>query len=118
MIVSPELMSASSAPSARPLKNCEPNWDQEIVMQKFGAAAGAGPAAPYLAGYLGVVAEVAAERVGLLHESRARNDLEDGPEVLLVLHLGRLLALDDDDRPHELVVFLAEVHLAHGGLDL
>ena len=30
MIVSPELMSASSAPSARPLKSCETKFDQLI----------------------------------------------------------------------------------------
>src|SRR4029077_3322936 len=66
----------------------------------------------------GVVAEIAAERVGLLHQRGARHDFENLPEVLLALHLLGRLTLDDDHRPYELVVFLAEVHLADSGLEL
>src|SRR5436309_11268916 len=113
MTVRPEQMRASSAPSARPLKNCEPNWDQERVMPKIRRRGGAGPAAPALSRQrLSIVAEVAAESIGLLHEPFARHDLQHVPQVLLALHLGGLLALHDDDGAHELVVLLAEVHLA------
>ena len=66
----------------------------------------------------GVVAELAAEGVGLLHQRLARNDFEDLPVVLLVLHVLGRLALDDDDRADELVVFLAEVDLADGRVEL
>src|SRR5690348_138164 len=114
MIVRPELMSARSAPSARPLKSCETKLGQ--VTMKNSGAAGFRLRRRVRVARLGVVAELAAERVRLLHERGARDDLEDGPEVFLVLHLGRLLALHDDHRADELVVLLAEVHLAHRGL--
>src|ERR1041385_4350475 len=44
----------------------------------------------------GVVAEIAAERVWLLHQRRAWQHVEDLPEVLLVFHVFRRLALDDE----------------------
>src|ERR1700733_5326165 len=103
MMVSPELMSASSAPNASPLKNCDPNWDQEIVMQNFGAAGDPGACGAEAGSQaLSIVAEVAAERIGLLHELGTRHDFQHVPEVFLVLHVGGLLALHDDHRPHEL----------------
>src|SRR5581483_8247926 len=61
---------------------------------------------------LGVVAKVAAERVGLLHQRSAWNDLNDFPEVFLVLHVLGLLAADDDDRTDALMVFRPVVHVA------
>src|SRR6185503_17384120 len=63
----------------------------------------------------GVVAGLAAERVGLLHHLVARHDVGDLPVVLLVLHRLGILALDDDDRTDELVVFGTEVHVADEG---
>src|SRR5215472_12313399 len=119
MIVRPELISASSAPRARPLKNCDPNWDQEMDMKKSAPRTVQGPRRRLLwRQMLSIVTQVAAKRIRLLHERRAGHDLEHVPEVFLVLHVGRLLALHDDHRTHELVVFLAEVHLAHRRLDL
>src|SRR5690348_11164797 len=53
-------------------------------------------------GCSGVIAELAAERVRLLHQRRPGENLEDLPEVLLVLHVLGRLALDDDDRADEL----------------
>src|SRR6185437_3223384 len=119
MMVRPELMSARSAPSARPLKSCETKFDQLIMASAPRAAEAARGAGPRCAcGRSGVVAQLAAELVRLLHERRARHDLLDVPVIVLVLHVGGLLALHDDHRAHELVVLLAEVHLAHGGLEL
>src|SRR5215469_4484073 len=109
MIVRPDAMSASKAPSARPLNSWETKLPQ--VIMKCGrepAAAGRGRPRRFLRlPGLGVVAEVAAERVGLLHERRAGDDLGDFPEVLLVAHLLRRLAAHDHHRTHQLVVFLA-----------
>src|SRR5690348_12177619 len=119
MIVSPELMSASSSPSARPLKSCETKLPQ-VIKGAPGTkrASRSGPGCPFFKTRSGVVAQLAAELVRLLHERRPRDDLHHRPEVLLVLHLGLLLALHDDHRAHQLVVFLAEVHLADGRLQL
>src|SRR5262249_26125021 len=66
----------------------------------------------------GVVAEIAAEGVRLLHQRLARHHLEDVPEVLLVLHVLGCLALDDDHRTDELVVFFPEIDLADGRVEL
>src|SRR5215469_17822507 len=104
MIVSPEAMSASSAPSARPLKSWETKLGQVIT--------GAGVLRSC------VVAELAAERIRLLHERAALHDLGHLPEVLLVPHLLGCLAAHDDHRADELVVLLAEVDLAHHGVEL
>src|SRR5262249_4115016 len=107
MMVSPDAISASSAPSTRPLKHCEMKLAQLITgrsgpekrrgppraLNAHGAAATSGS---------GVVAEIAAEGVRLLHQRLARHDLEDLPEVLLVLHVLGCLALDDDHRTDEL----------------
>src|SRR6185369_6863973 len=102
MMVRPDAMSASSAPSARPLNSCEKKLAQLSTYALV----------------LRVVAELAAERIGLLHERRAGHDLGHLPEVLLVAHLLRRLAAHDDHRAHQLVVLLAEVHLAHHRLEL
>src|SRR5262249_22867737 len=56
------------------------------------------PAAHHFRPDSGVVAEIAAERVRLLHQRLARRNLEYLPVVLFVLHVARLLAADDDDR--------------------
>src|SRR4051794_28335947 len=106
MIVRPELMSASSAPWARPLNSCERKFDQVSMAINKGARKSAGPraAAPGGLSYAsGVRAEAAAEGVGLLHQPGARNDLDHLPVVFLVLHVLGRLALDDDHRSHELV---------------
>src|SRR4051812_45819261 len=105
MIVRPELMSARSAPSTNPLNICETRLAQvnttSLANPTHGdQIRGAGS---------GVVAEPAAERVGLLHQGLAGHDLDDVVEVLLVLHVCRLLAADDDDRPHQLVIVGAEI---------
>src|SRR4026209_1413528 len=104
MMVSPEAMRASSAPSARPLKGWETNMGQVIAGGGVLRSCG--------------VAELAPERVRLLHERSARHHLGHLPEVLLVPHLLRRLAAHDDHRPHELVVLLAEIDLAHHRLEL
>jgi hypothetical protein len=62
----------------------------------------------------GVGAEIAAERVRLLHQPGTRHDLDNVVVVLLILHILRRLAPDDDHRPHELVVFCAEIDFADG----
>src|SRR6185312_15867708 len=64
---------------------------------------------------LDVVAEVAAERVGLLHQRSSRDDLNDLPEVFLVLHVLLRLAFDNDDRTDALVVFRTIMHVADEG---
>src|SRR6478672_6953619 len=56
-------------------------------------------------------AEIAAERIRLLHQRLARDDFENLPEVFLVLHRLRILAADDDDRTDALVVFGAIMHV-------
>src|SRR5215831_12267735 len=108
MIVSPELMRASSAPSTRPLNICETRLAQFTT---------AGSRGRYLWRASRVAAEIAAEGVGLLHQPLARNDFDDVVEIFLVLHLGGLLAADDDHRSHELVIGAPEVHFADRGLD-
>jgi ATP-binding cassette, subfamily B, bacterial len=62
----------------------------------------------------GVVAKVAAEGIRLLHQRRARQDLEDLPVVVVALHVLRRLAAHDDHGPHQLVVFGTEINLADG----
>ncbi len=62
-----------------------------------------------------VFAEAAAERVRLLHQAFARNDLDDVVIVLLVLHVLFHLALGDDDWTDALMVFLAVVHVTDKG---
>src|SRR5689334_18735883 len=102
MIVSPELMSASSAPSTSPLNICATRLDQVM----------ANPARSRWE-RSGVAAQLAAERVRLLHQRLAGDDFDDVVEVLLVFHVGGLFAAHDDHRSHQLVVFLAEIDLAH-----
>src|SRR4029079_3312044 len=106
MMVSPELMSARSAPSAKPLKSCEKKLAQVNngrLSQLFSQRRS------------GVLAELAAEGVGLLHQVLARDDLDDVVEILLVLHVLLHLALDDDHWPHELVILGAIVRIADQG---
>src|SRR5262249_10145714 len=62
---------------------------------------------------LDVVAEIATESVGLLHQRLAPNDFLKLPIILGVFHVARLLATDDDDRTDQLVISAAEVHFAH-----
>jgi len=62
----------------------------------------------------GIVAELAAEGVGLLHERRPGQDVQDLPVIFLALHVLGLLATHDDHRSHELMIFFAEVHIADG----
>src|ERR1043165_1471641 len=107
MIVSPELMSASSAPCASPLKSCERKLDQvSMAGHKATRQQAQSPAAAPMrcSCASGVGAEVAAERVGLLHQPRARHDLDHFPVVFLVLHVLGRLAADDDHRADELMV--------------
>src|SRR6185312_9841242 len=130
MMVSPELISASKAPSANPLKTCETKFGQLIMKcdhRAWISTISCNPAygrkkwrrglpdaaAPWLLCRLGVVAEVAAKRVRLLHQALAGNDFNHVVIVFLVLHVLLQLALDDDDRANALVVFLAVVHVAH-----
>src|SRR5215469_8847342 len=152
MMVSPELMSASSAPSARPLNSCETKFDQVTVLFIVGIQTRGDASHPPLQGkgrssersederggvaepppphpgslsradpppaeegeaagsasqaqcsrcrrvprfVLSIASQVAAERVGLLHQRLARHHLGDLPVVLLVLHVFRRLAFDD-----------------------
>src|ERR1043165_4336714 len=119
MMVSPDEIRASRAPSTRPLKHCDMKLAQLIIVRQFRtrnreappqAVKTAGGTTPRIGS--GVVAEVAAESVGFLHQRRTRHDLDHFPVVLVVLHVLGRLALDDDDRADELVVLLAEVDLA------
>src|SRR5579862_3199988 len=110
MMVRPDAMSASSAPSARPLNSCDPKLAQVITdvsqttaPRAVAAARGAGSCNCNS----GVIAQIAAERVRFLHERPAGDDLCHLPEVLLVAHRARRLAAHDDHGAHELVVFLA-----------
>src|SRR6185436_7128125 len=103
MIVSPELISASSAPCASPLNSCERKLGQLIIAGIHPSKrAGVGPRAnahvkprtakapsavsSRLLQSLGIRTEVAAERVGCLHQRRPRDDLDDLVEVFSVLH--------------------------------
>src|SRR5690349_16777482 len=103
MIVSPELMSASSAPSARPLKTCE---------KKLAQVNNADFPNPFRRRRSGVVAQFAAEGVGLLHQAGAGNHFDDVVVVFLALHVLLHLALDDEHRADALVILGAIVHVA------
>src|SRR3569833_1834211 len=103
MIVSPELMSASSAPSARPLKTCE---------KKLAQVNNAGTSQSLSQRQSGVVAKLAAEGIRLLHQRVGRDDLDDDEEIFLALHVLLHLALHDDHRADALVVFGAVMHVA------
>src|SRR6185437_9078591 len=136
MIVSPELISARSAPCASPLNSCERKLGQLIIAgshpsEWFEAGAGrrrereaaGGKLPPAVSSRsppdaLGIRTQIATERVWTLHQRRARDDLDDVVEVFLVLHVFRRFAPDDDHRPYELVVFLAEIDFTDGRLDL
>src|SRR5262245_2426618 len=98
MMVRPEEISASSAPSTRPLKHCEMKLGQLIIQSipdgkqavKPRRVRRKPPATRRITSESGVVAEVAAECIRFLHQRCARYHLEDLPVVLLVLHvLGR-----------------------------
>src|SRR5947209_8029596 len=97
MIVRPELISANNAPSTSPLNICAVRLTQLITdrprLRRVPAAQ-----------VSGVVPELAAERIGRLHQWLSWQDFGHVPEVLLVLHVARLLAANDDDRPDQLVV--------------
>src|SRR5262245_57215527 len=121
MMVSPDAIRASNAPSTSPLKHCDMKLAQLIIGQAIPAERPRGWAAggenrprPHVARRSGVIAEVAAERVGLLHQRLAWHDLEDLPVVFLVLHVARLLAADDHDGANQLMIFLAEMHVTDG----
>src|SRR5262245_61890062 len=100
MMVRPDAISASNAPSSRPLKHCDMKLAQLIIgrtIRSNGQCRAAGieiarapsPALPRAQGRdregvrsgSGVAAEIAAEGVGLLHQRRARHDLEHLPVV-------------------------------------
>src|SRR5580692_1722810 len=114
MMVRPELISASSAPSASPLNSWEMRFGQLIMKSVHGpefpdraersrakkdaAASSRLPAASEVSACSSVFAEAAAERVGFLHQAFAGDDLDDVVIVLLVLHVLFHLALQDDDR--------------------
>src|SRR4029078_3762005 len=66
----------------------------------------------------GIFAEVAAERIWLLHQRLARHHFENFPVVLFFLHVLGCLALHYDHWADELVVFLAEIDLANGRIEL
>src|SRR3954468_8916328 len=104
MMVSPELISASSAPSTRPLKSCETKLGQ-VIMKTSRCGRHAAPAAAG-ADASGAGAQLAVERVGFLHQRKPGVDLHHIVEVFLVLQLLGRLALDDDDRTHQLMVLL------------
>ena len=75
-----------------------------------------------VAKFLGIVAELAAEGVGLLHEVFAGHDLDNFVVIFLALHVLFQLTLDDDHRTDALVVFLPVAEplvsaLAEGGMD-
>src|SRR6201995_5908938 len=99
-MVRPDEMSASSAPSTRPLKHCETKLAQLIMGQGILRRSTRilrrrwrlPPAAQCITSGSGVVAEAAAECVRLLHQRLARKNLKNLPEVLLVLHVLRRLA--------------------------
>src|ERR1044072_4890468 len=102
MMVRPDEISASRAPSTRPLKHCDMKLAQLIIgisipdePKRCRTADDDHPRCGVSRRKSGVVAEVATEGVRLLHQRRARHDLEDLPVVLLVLHVLRRLALDD-----------------------
>src|SRR5690606_31080171 len=125
MIVSPDAMSASRAPSTRPLKSCEMKFAQFSTPflpdrgSNEAPAAGIGGGRPATMGLSracavgsDVVAELAAEGVGGLDHLLARDDLEHLPEVLVVAHVLLRLAANENDRPDALVVLRAVVDIA------
>src|SRR5262249_38630909 len=125
MMVRPDEISASKAPSTRPLKHCDMKLAQFIIgriishrQRRRRAAGPRSPAARHITSASGVVAEVAAEGIWFLHQRLARHDLEDLPIILLVLHVFGRFALDDNHRTDELVVLLAETDLADGRVEL
>src|SRR5690606_2059385 len=131
MIVRPDAISASSAPSTSPLKHCEIKFAQLTTPPHLcngppGLLRGS-PPRRRRAGYKptprgfgprgdchasGIVARLAAEGVRRLDDRVARDHFEHFPEVLVVLHFGLGLALDDDDRAHALMVFGAIMDIA------
>src|SRR5215475_13934261 len=131
MMVRPELISASSAPSASPLNSWEMKFGQLIMkdvqnpefadrvarrrIKKDAAASLRLPAASKFSACSSVVAEIAAECVGFLHQALAGDDLDDLVIIFLVLHVLFHLALHDDDRTDALVIFLAVMHIADEG---
>src|SRR5690606_23086956 len=135
MIVRPDEISARSAPSTSPLKHCEMKLAQFITLPPrvvFGGRLSRrrrlqrgeqepmempAPLRPVhgrrgRACRSGIVAEVAAKFVWLLHERLAGQHFEDLPVILLVPHVLRLLAFDDDDGAYALVVFGAVINVA------
>src|SRR5205085_3946300 len=113
MMVSPELISASKAPSASPLNTCEMKLGQLIMngnhsgsvkrqtrlmpVREKKALRASTPAAPRFMSGSGGIAQIAAERIRLLHQAFARHDLDHVVVVFLALHVLLQLALDDDD---------------------
>src|SRR5665213_2005033 len=110
MIVKPDEISARSAPSTSPLNICDTKLAQLITDQ---------PRARSLSRERGsgVVPELAAEGVRLLHQSIAGHDLDHVVIVFLALHVLFHLALDDDHGADALVVLGAVVHIADEGRD-
>src|SRR5262245_37204086 len=122
MIVSPEAISASSAPSTSPLKHCETklaqlitSWPMKIRSSRWlaldTATHSSGPcqrasgcrdgrhfACVQQGGARGsgVAAELAAESIRLLHQRFAWHNLDNFPEVLFVLHVLRRFSMDND----------------------
>ena len=70
-----------------------------------------------LLGPSGVITEVAAERVWLLHKWSAGHDIDDVPVVLTILHVLRRFAANDDDRTDQLMILGTEMHLTDGGVE-
>src|SRR5690606_10990833 len=128
MIVSPDAMSASKAPSTRPLKSCEMKFAQcstpfppdrgsnEVPAAGIGGGRPATLELPRACAVVsGVVAELAAEGVGGLDHLLARDDLEHRPEILVIAHVLLRLAANEDDRPDALMVLGAVVDIADQG---
>src|ERR1700744_584954 len=104
MMVRPEEISARSAPSTRPLKHCDTKLAQLITLspesERIALAMWWGR--PARSARLprtrarctwpqpsGIVAEFAAEGVGLLHQRLAWGDVEDLPVIFLTFHFLR-----------------------------
>src|SRR5689334_16349218 len=104
MIVRPEEISARRAPSTSPLNACETKLAQFTPKPRART--------PTLDARSAVLAELAAERVRLLHQVVGRDDLDDLVVVLLALHVLLLHAAHDNDRADALVVLRAVVHVA------
>src|SRR5262245_8127818 len=107
MIVRPDAISASRAPSTNPLNSCDTklgqlttrNLTQAVCLPSAGSM---------------VVAQFATERVGLLHQRLAGHDFDNLPEIFLILHGARALAAHNDDWSDQLMILLAEMHVAYG----